>query len=121
IGRGEKVEPLKIKTGDEIELLSEEINTMNRLLRKSFTGLEDQVREKTKEIRYLQAYTESILKSVPDVLIIFNEELKIEYTNTAFETLTGISASKVLGQELQEMDIPSKDRWEFLAHELKTF
>ena len=61
IGRGEKVEPLNIKTGDEIETLAHEINNMQILLQQTFTGLERKVEEKTREILYLKEYSESIL------------------------------------------------------------
>jgi len=43
IGKGEKVEALDIKTGDELEALANEVNLMNDLLQKSFSGLHDQL------------------------------------------------------------------------------
>ncbi len=49
IGRGEHIEPLNIHTNDEIELLAHEINTMNTLLKRSISGLEGKVLEKTKK------------------------------------------------------------------------
>jgi hypothetical protein len=73
IGRGEKVEPLKIDTGDEIETLADEINTMNGLLQKAFSGLEQQVEEKSREVDYLREYTDCILMSVPETIVIFDE------------------------------------------------
>ena len=111
IGRGEDVEPLNITTGDEIQSLANEINLMNTLLKKAFHGLEDEVREKTKEVRSLQEYTESILMSVPDVLLIFNEDLKAEYVNEAFEKLTGISASQARTQSLSTMGLDNNEQW----------
>ncbi len=81
IGKGEKVEPLEIKTGDELEALANEVNLMNDLLQKSFSGLEHQVLEKTEEVLYLKEYTDSILRSVPDAVVIFDPNLKIEYMN----------------------------------------
>ncbi len=121
IGRGEDVEPLKIPTGDEIESLANEINLMNRMLKKSFSGLEEQVREKTKEVRSLQEFTEGILMSVPDILLIFNEDLKAEYVNAAFEKLTEITAQEVLGKTLKEMGFKHQDRWDFMSKELHTY
>lgn len=121
IGRGEEVEPLKISTGDEIESLANEINLMNSLLKKAFSGLEEKVEEKTKEVRSLQEYTESILMSVPDILLIFSEELKMEYANGAFETLTGISASEAHAKTLTTMDLKFKDQWQSVMKELKSY
>lgn len=121
IGRGEEVEPLNITTGDEIQSLGNEINLMNTLLKKAFHGLEDEVREKTKEVRSLQEYTESILMSVPDVLLIFNEELKAEYVNEAFEKLTEMPASQTQGQTLTSMGLDHEDQWQSLMGALKTY
>ncbi len=121
IGRGEQVEPLNIPTGDEIESLANEINLMNSLLKKAFTGLEDKVEEKTKEVRSLQEYTESILMSVPDILVIFSEELKTEHVNKAFEKLTGISADKALAKTLTSMELEFKDQWQCVMKELQGY
>ena len=119
IGRGEDVEPLKIRTGDEIEMLANEVNTMNRMLQKSFSGLEHLVQEKTREVLYLKEYTESILMSVPEILVIFNENLKIEYVNAAFEKHIGTGGGKVLGKNLSESVTEYNKQWKLVAEELQ--
>ncbi len=121
IGRGEEVAPMNIRTNDEIESLANEINTMNALLKKSFTGLEDQVREKTREVVYLQEYTESILNSVPDIIITFKEDLKIEYANKAFKDFTGVEEDKILNEKLSGLSFTFKDQWVLLSNELEKF
>jgi two-component system, NtrC family, sensor kinase len=121
IGRGEEVEPLNITTGDEIESLANEINLMNSLLKKAFSGLEEKVEEKTKEVRSLQEYTESILMSVPDVLLIFNQELKAEYVNEAFEKLTGKSAAQAKSQTLTTMGLDHADQWQSVIEGLNDY
>jgi two-component system, NtrC family, sensor kinase len=121
IGRGEEVEPLKIPTGDEIESLANEINLMNSLLKKAFSGLEEKVEEKTKEVRSLQEYTESILMSVPDILVIFSEELETEHVNKAFEKLTGVSASKAYAKTLTTMGLEFNDQWQSVMDELNAY
>lgn len=121
IGRGETVKPLKIKTGDEIELLAEEINIMNALLRKTFTGLEQQVEEKSREVVYLREYTESILMSVPESILVFDADLRIEYANPAFEKITGVQRADYAGQRLQDVSMKHREEWEFLAMELKSY
>jgi two-component system NtrC family sensor kinase len=121
IGRGEEVEPLKISTGDEIESLANEINLMNSQLKKAFSGLEEKVEDKTKEVRALQAYTESILMSMPDILVIFSEELKTEHVNNAFEKLTGVSAEKAHAKTLTTMGLEFNDQWQSVTQELKAY
>ena len=121
IGRGEQVEPLNIRTGDEIESLANEVNTMNRLLAEAFSGLEAEVQKKTTALRYLQEYTESILMSVPDVLLIFNESLKLEYVNQAFEKIGGVTGKDVTGKSLEDLPAEFQEQWKFLGEELRRF
>lgn len=116
IGRGEQVEKVTIETGDEIEQLAGEINTMNDMLRAAFSGLENQVKEKTKEVIYLKEYTDGILTSIPDPILIFNERLEIEYLNPAFNQLIGIDSKVVIGQTLGDLQFTSNGQQ--LASEL---
>jgi len=119
IGKGEKVEPLEIKTGDEIEALADEVNSMSEMLQKSFSGLENQVLEKTKEFRYLKEYTDSILMSVPDAVVVFDPDLEIEYVNGAFENLTGKDVETLRGESLLRLGFDPIDPWETLHDALK--
>jgi two-component system, NtrC family, sensor kinase len=118
IGRGETVEPLDIKTGDEIESLAEEINTMSGLLQKMFSGLEHQVEAKTQEVIHLKKYTDSILMSVPEVILIVGPELKIEYANAAFEQLTGCLPDKYMEHTLSELSLEHSKEWTLLSKEV---
>lgn len=121
IGRGQRVDPLDIRTGDEIENLANEINSMNEKLQLSFAGLEDKVEEKNKEALYLREYTDDILMSVPNILIIFDEDLKIKFVNPAFEDLAGAPSKEVLGKKLKETNLDFKPQWEILADQLEDF
>ncbi|NIP99918.1 MAG: HAMP domain-containing protein [Nitrospinaceae bacterium] len=121
IGRGEAVEPLEINTGDEIELLAEEINTMSRMIQKTFSGLEHQVETKTQEVIYQKKYTDGILMSVPETVVIFDSQLRIEYANAAFEKLTGCPASQYQKLTLTEAPLKFKDSWSLLAEDLSKY
>ncbi len=121
IGKGEKVEPLEIKTGDELEALANEVNQMNDLLQKSFSGLENQVRRKTEEVLYLKEYTDSILASVPDAVAIFDPNLKIEYVNEAFETVAQKTAEQLRGCSLVDLRKDSVGTWSVLQDALLKF
>lgn len=121
IGRGEKVEALEIKTGDELEALANEVNQMNDLLQKSFSGLENQVREKTEEVLYLKEYTDSILRSVPDAVAIFDPKMKIEYVNEAFENVAGKTADQLLGHSLKDLELESASTWKDVQDALINF
>lgn len=121
IGRGEKTDTLEIKTGDEIESLAKEINTMSELLQKKFSGLENQVEAQNQEILNLKKYTESILMSVPEVIVIFDPEQKIEYANSAFEKLTKKFPSDFLGQRLGGVSLDFPSEWNQLSVELTKY
>ncbi len=121
IGKGEKVETLEIKTGDEIEALANEVNQMNDLLQKSFSGLENQVRKKTEEVIYLKEYTDSILASVPDAVVIFDPNMKIEYVNEAFENIAQKKADQMLGRSLLELEPESAKTWMIIQEALLNF
>jgi len=119
IGKGEKVGSLKIKTGDEIEALADEVNSMSEMLQRSFSGLESQVRQKTQEFRYLKEYTDSILMSVPDAVVIFDTDLKIEYVNVAFENATKKNGDFCLGKSLLGLDFYPLKPWQTIHSALK--
>ncbi|MEK9628272.1 MAG: ATP-binding protein [Nitrospinota bacterium] len=119
IGKGEKVAPLEIQTGDEIEALADEVNSMNELLQKSFSGLENQVLKKTKEFRYLKEYTDSILMSVPDAVVIFDSDLKIEYCNAAFENIIKQGSDSIRGKDLLSLNLNLVEPWRVLYDAVK--
>jgi signal transduction histidine kinase len=121
IGRGKQVAPLNIKTGDEIEVLADEINSMQILLQQTFNSLEQKVEEKTQEILYLKEYSESILRSVPEAIFIFNRGLSIEYVNFTSENLLQDSSKKWLGQTLRELPQEPKKTWDLLAKNLEQY
>ena len=83
IGRGEWQEPVKIQTGDEIEELAEEVNRMSQQLATAFAGLESQVELKTQEVQYLQESTVQILDSVPNPVIMLDQNQQVQYLNRA--------------------------------------
>ena len=121
IGRGETVEPLDIQTGDEIQSLAEEINTMSGLLQKMFSGLESQVEAKTQEVIYLKKYTDTILMSVPEVILILDSKLKVEYANAAFEALTGCQSNDYMEHSLSDINLEHREEWDLLIKELEKY
>ena len=55
IGQGDLAFRLHLKTGDEIEALGEEFNRMSARLQEAYTGLEQKVAERTRELVALNA------------------------------------------------------------------
>ncbi len=119
IGRGERVDDIKMQTGDELEALCDEINTMNKMLQKSFSGLERQVEMKAQEVLYIKDYTDSILMSVPDIVLIIDENRKVEYVNSAIEKLTHLKEENVIGKTFDQLDDEYQSVWEELQREME--
>jgi len=79
IGAGELDRRIEVKTGDELESLAEQFNTMAVQLKESYTGLERKVNERTSELTDAlaqQTATAEILKvmgvSVDDAIPVFD-------------------------------------------------
>ncbi len=83
IARGELREPISVKTGDEIEDLSDELNRMNTQLEAAFAGLTDQVELKSREVRYLQQTTDEILDTMSSPIIMLDPLAHVQYMNRA--------------------------------------
>jgi class 3 adenylate cyclase len=59
VGAGELDQKIEVNTGDELETLADQFNTMTERLRESYTGLERKVDERTAEVqRQAQELTE---------------------------------------------------------------
>jgi signal transduction histidine kinase len=113
IGRGELREPIKMQTGDEIEDLAVEINRMNTQLEAAFAGLTDQVERKTQEVQYLQKATDEILDSVPDPIIMLDQEEQVQYFNQASKAAFNLQQQDMKAASLFELlriDEPSRDK-----------
>ena len=87
---GEWQEPVKIKTGDELEELADEVNKMSRQLASTFSGLESEVELKTQ-----------VLNSIPDPVLILNENQEVQYLNQASKEAFQLATNgEVEGQSL---------------------
>jgi signal transduction histidine kinase/PAS domain-containing protein len=118
IGRGEMVEDITIRTGDEIEALCDEINAMNKMLQKSFSGLEREVELKAQEVLYIKDYTDSILMSIPDIVLIIRNNRRIEYVNSAIEGLIHLKKESLVGKTFEELDGGYRQVWKELEKEM---
>ncbi len=91
IGRGELRQSINIKTGDELEVLAEEFNRMNKQLEAAFAGLTDQVTLKTQEVQYLQRSTDQILDAVPTPILIVDDQETVQYVNRTGREAFGLA------------------------------
>ena len=119
IAQGELHEPIVIKTGDEIEQLANDFNSMNDQLQKAFSGLEQKVDEKTREVMHLKEYNEKILMSVPDLIVIMTEDGAVEYVNLAFENMMSLKNEEIVGNNFFDLLPSNKDGIEHVRAEIR--
>ncbi len=119
IGKGELREPIVIKTGDEIEELAEEVNRMNQQLESAFAQLRGHLALKTEEVQYLQESTTQILDSVPDPVIMLDNEEHIQYMNRASKDAFGLGNGNPEGDNLFDILKTDGKRRQRLQQELR--
>jgi signal transduction histidine kinase len=103
IANRELMEPIVIKTGDEIEDLAEELNQMNAQLQAAISGLVTEVETKTQEVEYLRESTTQILDGIPDPVIMVDEHLEVQYMNLAFKHTVGLTDGQSDTQNLLQL------------------
>lgn len=85
---------------------TENLNRSNRLLQESNQLLEGEITEHKETAAQLlssQNYLQSILASMPSMLIGLNAEMNITHWNRTAESITGLNASEVFGRQLWEV------------------
>lgn len=103
IGRGELTEPITIKTGDEIEELADEFTRMNAQLQAAFAGLTDQIELKAREAQYVRESTDQILDSVPNPVVLLDQDERIEYMNKASRQALHLTNGDPTGTKLFDL------------------
>lgn len=92
---GELNTSLNVKTGDEIEKLIDEFNSMiERLSAYEKSTMGTLMEEKDKSV--------AIVKSISDPLIVLDKDFKIVMTNSSCEQFFGFSESKMVGRHFLE-------------------
>lgn len=101
---------MKIKTGDEFELIGNAFNMMAGKIEDLYSGLEKRVKEKTKELekslRIIEedkAKDEAVLAGIGEGLVATDRDRKIILLNNQAELMLGISKENVIGKYCEEV------------------
>lgn len=108
-GAGDLTQRIKVKTGDEIERLANEFNQMaaslsdkEAQLHEYATELEQKVEERTRELHESEEKYRDLVEDLPDVVFAVDENGALTYLSPAVESLTGYSASELMGRTFAE-------------------
>jgi signal transduction histidine kinase len=108
IGSGDLNARLDIKTGDEIEILADEFNRMATHLKEAYTGLEQKVAERTRELTLANAKLEEASQLKSQFLANVNHELRtplsaiISYSGLVLNDTEG-KISELQKENLQDL------------------
>ncbi len=106
IARGNYRYRLSVRTGDEIETLSEQFNRMAQALEEHEeeiglhrARLEEMVRHRTNELVEEKAKLQAILDNVPSAFLLLDNNFGIQAASASFRTITGIRTDGVRGTD----------------------
>ena len=102
--------------GDEIGDLTRSFDSMSLSLRKSYETLEVKVKDRTKELGVAKAYSENIVKSMADSLIVIDPDGKIKNVNNATVDLLDYEEKALIGKQIDEIISPIGGDVEELAN-----
>lgn len=101
----------------EAKKLRDEKRAADEALRRYAAELEERVRERTQELQNAKEFSEAILDSTSDAIVLVGADGKVEHVNPAFERLFGYVLPEVLGQSL--VSLVERDDRAVLGDELQ--
>ena len=106
IANGNYRHRLHIETGDEIEKLAEQFNSMAVSLERHEeeiqlhrTKLEEIVQERTRELTEEKRKLQALLDNVPSAIVLLDKDCRIQTASAAFTAITGKQLRDVEGQD----------------------
>jgi PAS domain S-box-containing protein len=112
IAGGDFEGPIPVKTGDEVEILGEAMDSMQNQLKSSYENLEGKVEERTRELNEAKQYVEGLVQSSTDAIISTDAEGNIQFFNQGAEQMLGHTAEEIQGcyvADLYETDDKAKE------------
>ena len=123
IGGGDLGQRIQVRGKDELGQLGSEFNRMaeslsekEAQLREYATQLEQKVEERTRELMKSEEKYRDLVENLPDAVFTVDQNGALIYLSPAVESLTGYSASEIMGRTFAEFLHP-----EDLAHSFETF
>ena len=101
--RNEELREVKANLEKTVAKRTEKLNQSNELLQQTNAALQGEVekhQETSNQLLDSQNYLNSILSSMPSMLVGLNAQLQITHWNKTAEAISGISSEKALGENL---------------------
>lgn len=106
LASGDFTHRIRVKTGDEIEMLAEQFNFMaesiedrDRELKNINTRLETKVKERTEELEEEKNKLRIVLDNVPSAFVLISKDEIILTASRALKQLTGFDPEEVIGRK----------------------
>ncbi len=95
-------------TNEELQSTNEELETMNEELQSTNEELQtanEELRQRGDELNQVNSFFESILSSMPDGVVVLDNELRVLAWNHKAEDLWGLRSDEVRGKQFLILDI----------------
>jgi two-component system CheB/CheR fusion protein len=95
-------------TNEELQSTNEELETMNEELQSTNEELQtanEELRQRGDELNQVNGFFESILSSMPDGVVVLDNELRVLAWNHRAEDLWGLRSDEVRGKHFLNLDI----------------
>ncbi len=104
------MQPLQVRGGAEIRLLLSSINSLqaqlhaqNQLIRDERDQLERVVAERTAALQKSESMLHGVLDNTPALIAYWNQDLRNEFSNHAFERVFGMCPERIRGSHLRDV------------------
>jgi PAS domain S-box-containing protein len=118
LAKGDLGVDISIGGGDEISHLARSFDMMRNALRELIEGLEDKVKERTRELEKSErkisvqlAFQSALLNAIPNPIFVKGVDTRFTACNAAYEEAFGVQRKDFLGKTVLDLEfIPEADR-----------
>ena len=111
IAGGDFDHTIAARTGDEIQELAKQFNTMAVALKESYAGLEREVAERTEELRQSNQALRTLIQASPLPILALDRDAKVRMWNPVAEATFGWIEEEVMGRALPLVPVDEQEQY----------